>query len=128
MRQTHVVILHNYPAIANLFAFTCEEAGYVATEVATTGDALMVLRSSLHPLVAIVDCDYSSSHADEPFFQTIYHHPDLYRQHRYIAMHAADVPEEERRSLEAMRVPLVGIPFTLAYLMDLVGQAASELS
>ncbi len=47
--MAHVLVFYVEPSIAGLLALACEEEGHVVTTVHMVDDALMVLRSSLHP-------------------------------------------------------------------------------
>jgi hypothetical protein len=48
--MAHVLVFYDDPSIAMLLAVICEEEGHAVTNVHSVEDALMVLRSSLHPV------------------------------------------------------------------------------
>lgn len=127
MAQAHVLIFHDWYPIAELLAMACEEEGHHITKTDTVEDTLAALQSSPHPLVVVAERDHSSLHPSGPFFHIIHEHPDLYGRHRYIAMHAWKIPEDERGLMDEMGIPLVAVPFDVQAMMQMVKQFASEL-
>jgi hypothetical protein len=127
-RPTHVLVFWDEPAILHLVTQVCTEEGYAVTTVRTVADALMVLRTSLHPIVALCERDHSSLPPDGPFFQHIYDRPDLYGQHRYVAFHSWQLSPEEQALLDALGVPLVSVPFSLTMLLEQIEQAVVSLA
>ena len=118
--MAHVLVFYVEPSIAGLLALACEEEGHVVTIVHTVDDALMVLRSSLHPLVALCDHDLIFRHPSESFFATIRDQPEQYGQHRYIAITCRPISDDEKALLDELGVPLVSAPFSLIEVMDLI--------
>jgi CheY-like chemotaxis protein len=118
--MAHVLVFYDEPSIAGLLALACEEEGHVVTTVHMVDDALMVLRSSLHPLVALCDHDLIFRHPSESFFAIIRDHPELYGQHRYIAFTSWSLSDDEQVLLDEVGVPLVSAPFSLMEVVDLI--------
>lgn len=58
--MAHVLVLHDDQLVRELLTLICEEDGHNTTSVSTVADALMVLRASLHPIVAVVERDHTS--------------------------------------------------------------------
>ena len=57
--MAHVLVLYADSSIASLLAQICQEVGHAVTRVCTVDDALIVLRSSLHPLNALCERAHS---------------------------------------------------------------------
>lgn len=123
----HVLVFNDDSVIRRVFTYVCEDAGHTVTAVSTVEDALMVLRTTLHPLVAIVERDHSSRHPETPLFPTIRQHPDLYGQHRYIAVHAWELSDDERATLRAMGVWIMTMPFSVDTLCAYIADAVAAL-
>lgn len=126
--MAHILVFQDDPAIACIIAETCEEEGHLVTKASTVEDTLMILRTSLHPLIVIAERDHSSQHPDGPFFVTIRDHPEFYAQHRYIAIHYWKLTEEENTLMNELGVPLVRGPFDVDHLLALVDTAAASLA
>lgn len=126
--MAHVLVFDDDQAIAEMLTMFFEDEGHVVTKVHTADDALMVLRTSLHPLVAVVERDHSSRHPGGPFFEIVRDQPDLYSQHRYIALHAWQLSDDEKMLMQSLNVPLMGLPFSLDKLLALVAAAVASFS
>ncbi|GAC1449742.1 MAG: hypothetical protein PVSMB4_08180 [Ktedonobacterales bacterium] len=125
--MAHVLVFFDWLALQSTITGVCEQEGYAVTAVSTVEDALMVLRTTLHPLVAIVERDHSSRHPETPLFPTIRQHPDLYGQHRYIAVHAWELSDDERATLRAMGVWIIAMPFSIDTLCEYIAEAVAAL-
>lgn len=110
-----------------MLIFVCEDAGYPVTSVETLDDALMVLRTSLHPLITIVEGHYRFRGTFNAFFEHIRDHPNWYGQHRYIAL-ASPSSDDEEALLHTLNVALLPHPFPIDKLVDLIAHAAAALS
>jgi CheY-like chemotaxis protein len=115
--MAHVLVFYDEPSIAMLLAVICEEEGHAVTKVHSVEDALMVLRSSLHPMIALCERDHSSHDPAGPFFVTIRDHPELYGQHRYVAFTSWNLSDDERALLDEVGAPLISVPFTSSQLI-----------
>jgi CheY-like chemotaxis protein len=115
--MAHVLVFYDDPSIAMLLAMICEEEGHAVTTVHSVEDALMVLRSSLHPMIALCERDHSSHDPAGPFFVTIRDHPELYGQHRYVAFTSWNLSDDERALLDEVGAPLISVPFTSSQLI-----------
>ena len=121
--MTHVLVFHDMPQIRELLTVFLEEEGFVVTSAGTMEDALMVLRTSLHPLIAVEERCYSSPQAFSSFFENIRDHPDWYGQHRYIAL-ASPSSGDEEALLRTLNVALLPRPYPIEALLALVAEAA----
>ena len=115
--MAHVLVFYDDPSIAMLLTVICEEEGHAVTVVHSVEDALMVLRSSVHPMIALCERHHSSCDPARPFFAIIHDHPDLYGQHRYIAFHSWNLSDDEQALLDGLGVPLLGVPFSVQQLI-----------
>jgi CheY-like chemotaxis protein len=115
--MAHVLVFYDDESIAMLIAEICEEEGYAVTVVHSVEDALMVLRSSLHPMIALCERDHSSRDPAGPFFVIIRDHPELYGQHRYIAFHSWNLSDDEQALLDEVGAQLISVPFTSSQLI-----------
>jgi len=115
--MAHVLVFYDDSSIAMLIAEICEEEGHAVTVVHSKEDALMVLRSSLHPMIALCERDHSSRDPAGPFFVIIRDHPELYSQHRYIAFTSWNLSDDEQALLDGLGVPLLGVPFSVQQLI-----------
>jgi CheY-like chemotaxis protein len=121
--MAHVLVFYDDSSIAMLLTVICEEEGHAVTRVHSVEDALMVLRSSLHPMIALCERDHSSRNPAGPFFAIIRDHPDLYGQHRYIAFHSWNLSDDEQALLDGLGVPLLGVPFSVQQLIAAIAAA-----
>jgi CheY-like chemotaxis protein len=115
--MAHVLVFYDDSSIAMLIAEICEEEGHAVTVVHSKEDALMLLRSSLHPMIALCERDHSSRDPAGPFFVIIRDHPELYSQHRYIAFTSWNLSDDEQALLDGLGVPLLGVPFSVQQLI-----------
>ena len=115
--MAHVLVFYDDSSIAMLIAEICEEEGHAVTVVYSKEDALMLLRSSLHPMIALCERDHSSRDPAGPFFVNIRDHPELYSQHRYIAFTSWNLSDDEQALLDGLGVPLLGVPFSVQQLI-----------
>ena len=115
--MAHVLVFYDDPSIAMLLAVICEEEGHAVTVVHSVEDTLMVLRSSLHPMIALCERDHSSRDPAGPFFVIIRDHPDLYGQHRYIAFDSWNLSDDEQALLDEIGAPLISVPFSSQQLI-----------
>lgn len=123
--MAHVLVFYDDSSIAMLIAEICEEEGHAVTVVHSVEDAHMVLRSSLHPMIALCERDHSSrDHSSRdpagPLFAIIRDHPELYGQHRYIAFTSWSLSDDEQALLDEVGVPLISVPFSLQQLIDAI--------
>lgn len=126
--MARVLILHDESIHKRLLAGICECEGHeIVAAVDTVEEALAVLRSSLRPLVAILERDHSSLHPELPLFPTIYQNPESYRHHRYIAIHCWELSEEEQALLDELQVIVFSSPYHTEALMEAVAQSAALL-
>jgi CheY-like chemotaxis protein len=116
--MAHVLVFYDEPSIADLLACVCSEEGHAVTTVSTVADALIVLRSTLHPMIALCERDHSSRDPAGPFFAIIRDHPEHYSQHRYIAFKDWSLSDDEQALLDGLGVPLLSLPFTVAQVID----------
>lgn len=120
----HVLIFDEDPDYAWLLTAICEGEGYTVTVTHTVDDALMVLRTTLHPLIVVTEYDYIILHTDGTFFQTIRDHPDLYGQHRYITLHWRTLSGEEVALLDGVSVLRISRPFQWQELIAILAHVA----
>lgn len=125
--MAHVLVFHDDPSIRAFLTDVLEMEGYSVTSVGTMEDALMVLRTSLHPLIAIVERDRSSRHPGGPFFEIVRDQPDLYGQHRYIALYTWHLSDTEKALMQSLNVPLLELPFSVDKLFVLIAAAVASL-
>lgn len=128
MTTQHVLVFHDNPSVRDLLTTVHEEEGYLVTSVGTMDDALIILRASLHPLVAIVGNDLSSVHPLGSFFEIVRDHPNWYGQHRYVAFHSWDLSETDEALLCELGVTVLRQPFDTDDLLKLVAEAAASLT
>jgi hypothetical protein len=123
----HVLVHWDEAIFRNLFADICRIEGHDVIEVSTVEDALMVLRTTLHPLVGILERDHSSLHPDYPLFPTIRAHPELYGQHRYVTVHWWRLSDEDEALLRELSVAHTTGPCTVEWLVAAVNDAIASL-
>lgn len=123
----HVLIFHSDPSIARMLATVCEVERFGVTTTHTVDDTLMMLRSSLHPLVAVADHDHCAVHPDPPFYGTIRDYPDTYGQHRHIAIHWWQLSDEDEALLDELGVSRLQGPFPIQDFVTLLEEAAGQL-
>jgi DNA-binding NtrC family response regulator len=127
--MAHVLVYEDDMDIQSLLANVLEEEGYLVTTASTAEDALMILRTSLHPLIVVADGDYSFIPPDGPFFVSIRDHPEYYAQHRYIAIHGRNLTEDEEALMRELGVLLLlSMPFDFDHLFALLRAAATSLA
>ena len=123
----HALVFAGDNGLRSLLATVLEEEGYAVTRVMTTDDALMTLRSALHPIVTLVQLDYLTEPSTMSFFERVHDDPDRYGQHRYMAISAWYHSQDELDLLAGLGVPLLPAPFTLEQLIQLVERAFASL-
>lgn len=123
----HTLVFAGDTGIRQMLTIVLEEEGYAVTRVLTADDALMTLRSALHPIVTLVQLDYLTEPSTMSFFERVHDDPDRYGQHRYIATSSWLHSQEELDLLAELGVPLLPAPFTLEQLMQLVAEAFASL-
>lgn len=126
--MAHVLVFHDDLAIACLLTEVIEMEGHAVITVHTADDALMVLRTSLHPLVGVVERDRSSRHPGGAFFEIVRDHPDRYGQHRYIALHSWELSEDETTLMRSLNVSWLALPFSVDEVLALVNEAVASLN
>ncbi len=124
----HILLFHNVRTMREFLAVRLEHEGYAVTMTTTADDALMTLRSALHPLVAILERRIIPPFPCEPFFERVRDHPDLYGQHRYIVIHRSGFPVEgEQALMTALGVLTLERPFSWGQLLNVIAQAVASL-
>src|SRR5215469_2987476 len=126
--MAHILVFQDDPSIRKMIAEICREEGHSVMEVSTVEDALMVLRTTLHPVVGIMERDHSSMHPDFPLFPTIRDHPELYGQHRYIAITWWHLTDDDEALLRELGLPWLAGPFAVERLLDAVNAAIASLT
>lgn len=123
----HVLVYHDSLAFQLLLATRLELTGYSVTVVETGDDALMTLRSSLHPIVAVVSQRHCSPPAEGEFFEVVRSHPDLYGQHRFILIQMWPLTAEERQTMRDLGVVTLQMPFPVADLLSVIAHMFASL-
>ena len=123
----HALVYQDSSAFQLLLATRLELTGYVVTVVETGDDALMTLRSALHPVVALVSQRHHSPPAEGEFFRVVRGHPDLYSQHRFILIHMWPLTAEERQMMRDLGVFTLQMPFAGADLLSVVAHMFASL-
>lgn len=123
----HVLVFHDDPSVRQLLAVAFDGQGYTVTQVETMDDALMTLRAALHPVVTFLQLDRYPQPPPGSFFQRVSDHPELYGQHRFVAMHVRTLPEDEQQLLAGVGVSLVTTPISIARILELVADAFASL-
>lgn len=123
--MAHVLVYYPDRPLRQLVGDICEIEGHRVTGVGTLDDALMVLRSSLHRIVAILDWDHDWQNPSEDFIALRDAHPDWYAQHGYIGLRWRSLADEDAAALEAAGVRLFRGPFPAEELLRAVNELAA---
>lgn len=123
----HVLVFHGDPSVRQLLAVAFDREGYAVTKVATIDDALMTLRAALHPIVTFLQLDPYPQPPPGSFFQRVSDQPELYGQHRFVAMHARTLSEDEQKLLADVGVSLVGRPISIERILEMVARTFASL-
>lgn len=123
--MAHVLVYYPDRPIRQLVAALCEAEEHDVTEVGALDDALMVLRSSLHRIVAILDFGHDWQHPAQDFFALRDAHPDWYAQHGYIGLCWRSLSDEDAAALAAAGVRLFRGPFAADELLRAVAELAA---
>lgn len=126
--MAHVLVYYPDRAIRQLVSEMCEIEGHNVTRVDTLDDALMVLRASLHRIVAILDWDHDWQHPYRDFFALRDANPDWYAQHGYIGLRWRPLTEEDEAVLAADGVRIFRGPFMAEDLLRAVAELAAGSS
>lgn len=121
--MAHVLVFYDdYLPIRKLLESVCQDEGHTVTSVETADDALMVLRTSLHPLVAVLGpVDYWPEwRSPFSYLQTVRDHPDDYQGHRDIALCVLPWYPDEQALLRSLNVSVLGRPFAFEDLLPLI--------
>lgn len=125
--MAHVLVFYDDRLVRLLLTEICEMDEHAVTAVDTADDALMVLRTTLHPLVAIVYCGPRSITPQGPFFAIVRDHPELYGQHRYIALRARTLSDDEKALMRSLSVRLLTLPFRSEDLLSALKEEVAAL-
>jgi CheY-like chemotaxis protein len=123
----HILVLSAEPSIRSLLSEILELEGYSVTKVAGVDDALMILRSALHPILAVVQLDAYSQPPPLSFFEQVRDQPDRYSPHHFMATSSWSYSEEDLEFLAALNAPLLQSPFTADELLTVVAEVAASL-
>lgn len=124
----HVLVFSDNQNIVYMLEAILEEEGYVVTSASSMDDALMVLRTSLHPLVVLVEHSVRLKSLVGAFFGAVRSHPEWYGQHRYLAICPYSLPADVEDLLETLHVRQLHIPFNIdPDLLPLVAEAAASI-
>lgn len=123
--MTHVLIYCDDRLHTLLLETVCLEAGHDVTVVASADDTFMVLRTVLHPLVTLVNCERNVQRA---FFATLGACFEQYGHHRYVAITSWQTTADELSSLSKLNVFHLPVPFQIETVPDLVAEAAASFS
>jgi CheY-like chemotaxis protein len=125
--MAHVLVFSESPESALMIRFLCEEEGHAVTLASTAEDALGVLRTTLHPLVGILDCGLQTQFSRSLLFSTIHRYPALYGHHRYLTLRWSAVPDDEQALLNDLGVSVVYSPFPTEEFVAALDQAIASL-
>ena len=126
--MARVFIYFDEPMVKQLLIYRGEDEGHeIIGAVDTVEEALAVLRSTLHPLIAILERDHSSRHPDTPLFPTIRQYPEMYGQHRYITVHWWKLSAEEQALLGELHMIVFTGSFRAEAMLDAVARSAALL-
>lgn len=123
--MAHVLVYYPERTIRQLVSEMCELDGHTITGVDTLSDALMVLRASLHRIVAILDWDHDWQHPYRDFFALRDANPDWYAQHGYIGLRWHELAADDEAVLAAAGVRIFGGPFMAEDLLRAVAELAA---
>ncbi len=125
--MAHVLVFFDEPCMRKMYAEICRLEDHDVVAVSTVEDALAVLRSTLHPMIAILERDQSSVHPEHPLFPTIRVHPEDYGHHRYITIHWWPLSDEYQTLLKELDVAVLHGPCTALQLLAAIEYAAAPL-
>ena len=123
--MAHVLVYYPDRPIRQLVSAICEAEGHTVTAVDTLDDALMVLRASLHRIVAILDWDHDWQHPSLDFVALRDAHPDWYAQHGYIGLRWHELTAEDAAALAAAGVRIFRGAFAAEDLLRAVAELAA---
>lgn len=123
--MAHVLVYYPDQPIRQLIGDICEFGGHTVIPAETLADALMVLRTSLHRVVAVLDWDHDWQHPYLDFFALRDANPDWYAQHGYIGLRWLPLTGEEAAVLAAADVRIFRGPFRPSELLRMVAELAA---
>ncbi|WIG59729.1 MAG: hypothetical protein OJF49_002476 [Ktedonobacterales bacterium] len=123
--MAHVLIYSDDEAMTNVLEMSCVDEGHSVTVAQSAEAALMALRSSLHPIVTILDSGALQFTLKHTLAALAADHV-RYGEHRYIAIYYSSPREEERALLEELAVAVLGVPFDLSAVSVLIAEAAAS--
>lgn len=123
--MAHVLVYWDEPMLCRLIGDMCEFEGYSVTTASTSDDALMVLRTSLHRVVAIMEWNHIWRHPYRDFFALRDANPEGYAHHGYIGIRWWPLTDEERAVLAAAGVRILPWPCEFDDLLRMVEELAA---
>jgi hypothetical protein len=126
--MTRVFICCSEPIIQDMLVHLCLDEGHQVIGIVPSADqALQVLRTTPHPVVAVVAWDYVGHSPQFPLFPTIGTHSEWYGRHRYVTICWSPLPDDERDTLKKLDAVVVQGPFGTDALFDAVAKSADLL-
>lgn len=123
----HVLIYSEERGLRRFLGLVLQSKGYVITEVAVMDQALMTLRSTLHPVVTVMQLDTPSGPGGMAFFERIRAAPDLYGAHRFVAASSGAYSQDELDLLDGLGVTVLHPPFAVEELLEQIDRAFESL-
>ena len=123
--MAHVLIYSDDETKTIALEMLCVEEGHSVTVAQSAEATLMALRTSLHPIVTILDSS-ASQFTLEHTLAALAADYARYGEHRYIAIYYSSPREEERALLEELAVAVLGVPFDLPDVAALIAESAAS--
>lgn len=123
--MAHVLVYVDDSMMCPMLGDFCESEGHTVTATQTLDDALMVLRTSLHRVVAVMEWNHAWRHPYHDFFALRDANPEWYAQHGYIGIRWWTLSEEEQAVLAAAGVRILFSPFDFGDLIRAIEELAA---
>ena len=128
--MTHVLVVDDDAEIRTALQFILEDAGYTLHCVEHGEAALAFLHSHAEPMVILLDVMMPRLDGLGVLRLISENEPELAQKHAFILMTARErtLPLSLARLKTTMNIPMLGKPFELERLFQVVAQAAKRLS
>lgn len=124
--MAHVLVYNDDPMLCRMIGDVCEIRGHAVTSAHSPDDALMILRTSLHRIVAILEWQQMWQHPFQDFLALRAASPEWYAHHGYIGTCRLPLSDDEHAELTAAGVRILTSPYTAQDLVRAVAELAAS--
>jgi CheY-like chemotaxis protein len=126
--KAQVLVVDDDTCVRLMMTTVLEDAGYGVLSAQDGVEALAILRTSVHPLVVLLDWMMPQMSGEE-LLQTVKADPELLRQRAFVLV-TANAPGRSPHLVDLLRelaIPVLPKPFRLQHLLEIVDEHAQRV-